>query len=158
PLAPSAWDIVPIVVNAGGFWSAPQSYFVVPLQPGIFDSGGTAVALDSRSQPVTAQNPARIGDTIQIFANGLGSVDQNVAIGPALSSSSALRNPVRVFVGGAEVPVTYQGLAPGLVGTYLVDIVLTTNVKPGSEVPVVLRQDGIPSDISSPVSIPVVQP
>ena len=51
------------------------------------------------------------------------------------------------------MPVTYQGLAPGFVGLYQVNVVLT-GVAPGNHA-VVLQQNGITSNPSLPVSIPV---
>jgi len=63
--------------------------------------------------------------------------------------------PVTVTVGGVEAPVVYQGLAPGFVGLYQVNVVLPSTVTPGDAVPVVVRQNGIVSNPDLPATIPV---
>ena len=67
-------------------------------------------------QQVTAQNPARPGDTLQIFCTGLGAVEQQVETGATAPSFSSVQLPVTVTIGGINAPVDYQGLAPGFVG------------------------------------------
>ncbi|HWP84657.1 MAG TPA: IPT/TIG domain-containing protein, partial [Terriglobia bacterium] len=79
PFTAPVGESVSIVVNANGRLTTPQTYLIAPGQPGVFQAAGTAAVLDSQYRPISAQNPARIGDTLQIFANGLGLVDQPVA-------------------------------------------------------------------------------
>ena len=146
---------VSLVVKAGGQLTAPQNYLIAPVQPNIFESGGFAFALDRQGLPITSQNPARIGDTLQIFATGLGLVEPAVATGVASPPSSTVGNRVTVTIGGVEVPVSSQGLAPGLVGLYQVNVSLPPTVTPGEDVIVLIKQKGIPSNPNSPVSIPV---
>jgi uncharacterized protein (TIGR03437 family) len=62
---------------------------------------------------------------------------------------------VTVTVGGVEVPVQYQGWAPGFVGLHQINVVLTNEVPAGSSVPIVVRQNGVESNPNFPVSIPV---
>ena len=147
-----------IVVHSGGQLSAPQNYLITPVQPGIFQSEGTAAALDGRSRPISVENPARIGDTLQIFAAGLGLVEPSVETGAAAPSSSTVRSRVRVTIGGVEVPVVYEGLAPGFVGLYQINVSLPSTVIPGDEVPIVIRQNGISSNPNSEATIPVRRP
>lgn len=158
PFSAKPGTTVSVVVNVGGRWTAPQNYRIAAVQPSIFQSDGRAAALDGRSRPITFENPARIGDTIQIFATGLGAVEPTVATGAAAPSSSTVRNPVTVRVGGIQVPVTYQGLAPGGVGLYQVNVTLPSTVTPGDEVSVVIEQNGIPSNPNATVSLPVRRP
>lgn len=68
---------------------------------------------------------------------------------------SALRSPVKVTIGGEELPVLYQGLAPGLVGLYQVNVLLSPSIVPGDAVPVVIKQEGVSSN---PVTLPVRAP
>jgi uncharacterized protein (TIGR03437 family) len=148
-------DTVNVLVNSGGRYAAPQNYLIAPNQPGIFQSAGVVAALDSQYRNITAENPARIGDTIQIFATGLGLVDATVASGEAAPSFSTVTNPVTAEVGGVPVPVVYQGLAPGFVGLYQVNVQLTSSVPTGDAVPMVLRQNGLASNPTLPVSLPI---
>jgi uncharacterized protein (TIGR03437 family) len=54
--------------------------------------------------------------------------------------------PVTVLIGGVEVPVSYAGLTTGYVGPYQVDVTLTNAVLTGDDIPVIIRQNGIPSN------------
>ena len=146
---------VSIVVNSGGKLSAPQSYLVVPARPGLFSGDGFAAALDGQSRRITATNPARRGNALQLFAAGLGLTDPQPQSGAASPPSSSVRISVRVKIGGVEVPVTYQGLAPGSVGLYQINVVLLDSVPVGNEVPVVIEQDGLTSNPLAAVRLPV---
>jgi uncharacterized protein (TIGR03437 family) len=158
PFSARIGDSVSIVVNSGGRLSAPQTYLIAPAAPGIFQGGGFAVALDGLNRLVTLQNPARIGGIIQIFATGLGSTDPAVETGAASPSFSTVHNPVVVRIGGQEAPVSYQGLAPGFVGLYQINVFVPPNAPVGEAVPIVVEQVGIPSNGGSIVTLPVAAP
>jgi uncharacterized protein (TIGR03437 family) len=142
-----------IVVRAGGRLTAPQGFLVAQAQPGIFKSGDFAAVLDSEYRPINAQNPARPGDTVQIFATGLGLTDPPASTGELPPPFTNVQAPVTVTIGGVEMPVSYQGLAPGYVGLYQVNAVLPE--MPAGTHALVLRQNGIASNPILPVSIPV---
>lgn len=78
---------------------------------------------------VTAQDPARPGEVLHMYATGLGSVEQTIDSGtPApLDRLLRLRVPIRLsFSDGRAAPeVLFQGLAPGLVGVYQIDFRMT---------------------------------
>ena len=155
PFAARQGDVLPIVVTVNGRVSAPQSYLITAAQPGIFSTDGAATAFDSQGRPINPQNPALLGDTIYIYAAGLGLVDPPVATGAVSPSSTTVLEPVEVFVEGFEVPVTFQGLAPGLVGVYQINFALPDILIPGNDVPVVIRQIGV---LSNTVSMPLRAP
>jgi uncharacterized protein (TIGR03437 family) len=140
------------VVSARGIVSAGEWITIETAQPGIFsvsgDGKGQGAILDARYQLVNGSNPARAGDVIQIFAAGLGATSPPARTGePAPSSPLAvLVTPVRCTIGGAEAPVEFQGLAPGFVGLYQVNVRVPQGVAPGSAVPVALAQNGISSN------------
>lgn len=148
---------VSIVVNASGRFTAPQTYLVAPAMPGIFVGSTGAAVLDGQSRPVTPENPARIGDVLQIFSTGLGATDPPVATGAA-GVASTVTNPVTVAIGGVDAPVVYQGLAPGFVALYQVNITIPAEVTPGDAVPLVISQNGVESNTNLPATIPVRQP
>ena len=153
PVLARPGDRLSMVVIANGRMTAPQSYLIAPAQPGVFKSGDFAAVLDSQYRVISAQNPARIGDTLQIFATGLGLTDPPASTGEYSPSFSIVQNPVTVTVAGIQLPVAYQGLAPGFVGLYQINAVLN-GVTPGTHA-LVLRQNGIASNSTVPVSIPV---
>ena len=152
---------VSIVVSSNGVLTAPQSFLVAPAMPGIFvnDAGIPAirrfVSAGEPSQPVTPQNPARLGDVLEIFATGLGETDPPVGSGDALATGSTVLNPVSVEIGGLGVPVLYQGLAPNFVGLYQVNVLVTDNIPTGS-VQIRLIQNGIVGNPDNPAIITVV--
>ncbi len=146
---------VSIVVNSGGRLTAQQSYPIAAAQPAIFKVGANAAVLDTQFRLITAQNPALTGDTILIFATGLGLTDVAVQTGSGWPGLSNVRVPVTVTIGGATASVGYQGLAPNFVGLYQVNATIPSTVAPGDAVPVVLTQNGVPSNADSPLTIPV---
>ena len=147
-----------MAISVGGLLTAPQNYLIAPAQPGIFIAGENAAILDASFQLVTAQNPARPGDTIQIFATGLGETDPEVGSGEPAPPFSTVSNPVTVTIGGIEAAVAFQGLAPGFVGLYQVNVVVPSGVAPGDAVPLVLTQNGIVANPDLRVTIPVQAP
>ena len=158
PFEVSTGDSVPVATSVGGLLTAPQNYLIAPAQPGIFIAGDNAAILDASFQLVTPQNPVRAGDTIQIFATGLGETDPEVGTGEPAPAFSTVRNPVTVTIGGLDVRVDFQGLAPGFVGLYQVNAVVPAGVEPGDAVPLVLTQNGVVANPDRPVTIPVQAP
>ena len=158
PFSAVPGSTVTVVVKAQGKLSAPQRFLIASVQPNIFEQDGTAFATNQQSQRISSENPARLGQPLQIFATGLGLVDQPPGAGSASPASSTVLSPVRVRIGGIDAPVSFQGLAPGFVGLYQINVFLPGIVQPGDEVTVVLEQNGIPSNASFPVTIPVRNP
>jgi len=117
----------------------------------IFVAGGNGAILDGRSNLVTANNPARIGDTLQIFANGLGAPTRR-CLGDRRSVVAANRSG-NGHGRGVNVPVAYQGLAPGFVGLYQVNVVLVSGVPTGGRNSVVITQNGVASNPALPATI-----
>jgi uncharacterized protein (TIGR03437 family) len=148
-------ESISVAVSVNGRITAPQNYLIAPAQPGVFKAGNFAAVLDANFAQINTNNPARRGDTIQIFANGLGLTNEPVTTGERAPSFSTVQNPVLVTIGGVNVPVSYQGWAPGFVGLHQVNVVLTQDVPTGDSVPLVIRQNGVESNPNLPVSIPV---
>jgi minor extracellular serine protease Vpr len=102
--------------------------------PSLFaGEGGMAAALDATSQVVTSANPARQGQTLQLFANGLGPVVNQPGSGdpaPSYPLASTMAAPV-VTIGGQNAPVVFSGLAPGFAGLYQVNVTVPSGLSPG---------------------------
>jgi uncharacterized protein (TIGR03437 family) len=99
-----------LVVNANGASSAPVEVPIAPAQPEIF--------------AVT-----RAGDSITVWATGLGAVTNPPATGqPGLSSPLArtVADAV-VTVAGADAPVSFSGIAPGFAGLYQINAAFPAN-------------------------------
>jgi minor extracellular serine protease Vpr len=126
--------------------------------PGVFEypgPGGTrfAAALDQRNELVGPHNPARRGEVVQVFVNGLGPVDRQPASGepaPAEPLARTLATPV-VMIGGRPAAVGFSGLAPGHVGLYQLNVVTPGDAPSGTQ-PLVVSVGGVDSP---PVNLPV---
>jgi uncharacterized protein (TIGR03437 family) len=98
--------------------------------PGVFtlDGSGTgdAAALHSDGSIVNAGDPAQVGETIALYATGLGALMAGAQDGVGASSTS-LTNTVdtfEVYVDDVEATVTFSGLAPGFAGLYQLNFVV----------------------------------
>jgi uncharacterized protein (TIGR03437 family) len=106
--------------------------------PGIFTlnaSGtGDAALLDAQTyRPITSASPAKAGEWIQIYATGLGAVNQAVTDGAAPPSPPPQTSAaVQVLIDGVTYNAYWAGLAPGWVGLYAVNLQLPANLAPGS--------------------------
>jgi len=89
--------------------------------------------------------------------SGLWTPERAAATGEAAPPFSTVTTPVTVLIGGVEATVLYQGLAPGFVGLYQVNVQLPSGVAPG-DASLVIRQNGIPNNPDLPVSLPVASP
>jgi uncharacterized protein (TIGR03437 family) len=72
---------------------------------------------------VSATDPAVAGETISLYATGLGAVTVDLplgAAGPANPTATTAASP-QILLGGAPLTVTFSGLAPGYVGLYQVN-------------------------------------
>ena len=105
--------------------------------PGVFTTTqngiGPGAVLDSHYSPVRADNPASIGDTIQIFVTGLGAVTPTVPDGTAAPSSplSLVNADVSVFIDDQPAQVLFKGLSPGSAGLYQINVVVPGGVSTG---------------------------
>ncbi|MBI4904842.1 MAG: hypothetical protein HY820_14470 [Acidobacteria bacterium] len=133
--------------------SATSPVKVVAANVGIFTVGGTASGLatavvvnaDGSTTPVTADAPARPGQTVSISATGLGAVQSDEAVAP---DSSDLSTEVVAWMGGKSATVTAKkraGTAPGVD-----QIVITVPDGLNScSVPLVLQSGGFVSNFAA---------
>jgi minor extracellular serine protease Vpr len=114
---------------------------VVTLQlsdysPAFFEIGsGNVAALDSNNRVIGTTNPAIQGQTVQLYLNGLGPVNNQPASGdPAPSSplATCMSSP-SVTIGGQTATSSFCGLAPGFPGLYQINAIVPTGLTPGSQ-------------------------
>ena len=119
---PSNTVEIPIAASSPGFFTVPRN--------GI----GEGAILDTNFQLISASNPARRGNFVQLFLTGLGVTAPPVADGAAAPTNplSVTNAPLRIFIGGVEATnVTYKGLAPGLAGLYQINVQIPQNAPVG---------------------------
>jgi uncharacterized protein (TIGR03437 family) len=132
--------------------------------PGVFQNGAVnaqnqvrAVVLNQDSTVNSAENPARVGDVIQIYSTGLGIVPNHPADGTPASGAAPMAVPPRAFIDRREMTIEYAGLAPGLVGLWQVNARIPTGAVPangqnsGAIFELILRAEGrLSSDTGQP--------
>ena len=83
-----------VVVNADGQTSVPETVALESAAPGIFSTTGDGRGVGSITHAngalVTAANPAVRGETLVLYATGLGSLTPSVATGNIATSASQL--------------------------------------------------------------------
>jgi uncharacterized protein (TIGR03437 family) len=125
----------------------------LPLQnfaPAFFEvSTGAVAALDMNYEVIGASNPAVHGQSIALYANGLGPVNNPPASGDPASSTAltpTTSTPV-VTIGGATAPVSFSGLAPGFAGLYQINVTVPSTIAAGQQ-PIVVSIGGQTSKVS----------
>jgi hypothetical protein len=111
---------------------------------------------------ITEDNPAVPGETIVVYATGLGLVQPDEAkfstvtgskyFGPALNAPNA---PVDAIAGGKTANVLYAGMKPGTVGVYELVLLLNSDIPTNPQTQMTIAQDIYVSNI---VTFPVVNP
>ena len=140
-----------LVVKVGEAFTVPETINLSAVQPGIFTANssgsGPGSILDVNFALVSSSNPVRAGDAILIFCTGLGATSPPFSSGERapLSPLFTVVTPVTATVDGLPAPVLFNGLAPGLVGLYQVNVQIPAGVSSG-EVDLVLTQGGVNSN------------
>ena len=147
---------VPASLAPGNYALAVQSAFGIATQnvtlaaaaPGIFvlsnNSDGTITgAVVNQSGAInSATAPANRGETIVIYATGLGAT-------AAQGSLSVTTSTVQAVLGGTTLPVSFAGLTPGFVGLYQVNVPIPATTAPGLALSLSLVEAGAGSNTVS---------
>jgi uncharacterized protein (TIGR03437 family) len=148
-----------MTLSVDGLAGAPLAVRVASYNPGLFsgtqDGSGLGAILHGDATPVTSDRPARPGESVSLYATGLGAVDNRPDTGKAASSlllSNTLVRPA-VSIGDRPAVVIFSGLAPGFVGLYQVNVIVPTDLT-DNDYPVVLSIGGVSSNT---VKLPVWQ-
>ena len=127
PLECPTSGTVTATINVGG-QTATQTFVVAPAAPGIFtvsgSGGGDGVILHANNTLVTTAAPATAGETVVIYATGLGPTNPAFVTGSAANQANTTAMPVTVTIGGKSAAVTYSGLSQGSVGLYQVNAIV----------------------------------
>jgi uncharacterized protein (TIGR03437 family) len=163
------WELVPagmsanvnVIVNNNGSVSAPAQVAVSPFSPGVFSSNGLAIAVNSDGTlawptgavPGLTTHPAKIGDTVIVYATGLGAVASPPADGA--NSEDQLRTNLvtpQILIGGVSAKVPFSGLSPQFVGVNQLNVTIP-NVAPGNSVPFQIVLGGITTSDSVTMAV-----
>ncbi len=151
-------------VQRGSTMSVPVELTIVAENPALFLAGPAPVNLglvvdyrDNTNFLVDAQHPVNPGDTVVLYALGMGPVDTDVAPDQISPSSPVAKttSPVVVSIGGAPATPAFAGLAAGAVGLYQVNVAVPSGVAAGTQVPIVVTVGGVSSTtVTIPFQVP----
>jgi uncharacterized protein (TIGR03437 family) len=122
--------------------------------PGLFTADGSgkgqAAALNQDNSVNNSTNPISRGQVLQVYATGVGNIPGAPNDGSAVSTATPTPQPTQAFIGGISCPVQYSGLAPGLVGVWQVNVMVSNSVVPTTSQPnriseLVVFLGGVPS-------------
>jgi hypothetical protein len=149
-------------LNTPGGVSDNFNLNILPAAPSVFrvTAAGSDLQIPTivrafNNEMVTPSNPVHRGDTLVIYATGLGKTSPAVDAGvptPADPLSSTILTP-SVTLGGVPVQVQFAGLTPGYIGLYQINALVGKGVPTGLSVPLNINQ----GSGSTSVSVRVVE-
>jgi uncharacterized protein (TIGR03437 family) len=144
-----------ITVTVAGVTSAPLSITLDAVAPAFFtaDGSGSGVAtvLNTANAPLTSVAPAKPGDTVTVYATGLGATSPVTPTGLAPAVLAKTVATPTLTVGGQPATVVFSGVSPGFAGLYQVAFTVPAGVQ--GTVPMVLSIGGKSTSPASPVTL-----
>jgi uncharacterized protein (TIGR03437 family) len=146
-----------LVLRTPGGASNNFNVVIQPAAPSIFHTGIAGPKSDvptvvraANNELVTLSNPVHHGDTLSIYATGLGATSPAVDPGvpaPFDPLAVAIIAPT-VTLGGVPAEVMYAGLAPGAIGVYQINVRVYGGVPTGMSIPLEIRQGTASTSLS----------
>jgi uncharacterized protein (TIGR03437 family) len=137
---------VGVVVSNNGDLSATVDTNIAAAGPVIL------AVTHADGTPVSAAVMAVPGETLSIYATGLGAVNGNLPIGAAAPGDATLTTLAtpQALIDGAPMTVTFSGLSPGFIGLYQVNAVVPTPATSATQPKFTLSDGGQVSNWQSP--------
>jgi len=151
----TAGGSVNVVVTRAGNASQAVSVPIVPFSPAIYrvhpyttqamalNADGTLTAAPNTVEGMQS-HPATVGDTVLIYANGLG------AVTPAASNGSSSQDVTRiavttptVLIQGVAAQVTFAGHSPKVPGLNLLNVIVQPGITSSDASPLQIQVGGI---------------
>ncbi len=147
---------VQLKVSNGEYSSSRLTVALNEVSPAFFEYSDAAsgrqliAALDQNFGLVTGGTAVPRGGVVQLYANGLGPVENQPRTGEAASSTvlAPCKIAAQLTIGGQNATVLFAGLAPGFVGLYQVNATVPMGAPIGIQ-PVVLTMNGVASKVAS---------
>lgn len=128
--------------------------FTIPIalhSPAFFEIAPGEVAAEDLSYTViTPSHPAIHGNTVTLYANGLGPVSNQPVSGdpsPTLPLAQTTTTPVVTFGTTPATTVSFSGLTPGIAGLYQINVTVPSTLAPGNY-PLTVSIGGVTSKAS----------
>jgi uncharacterized protein (TIGR03437 family) len=133
-----------VIVLTNGALTTPQPIQLSTVSPGLAASpDGTLIAQHSDGSLVSQTSPAMGGEYLVAYLAGLGDTTVPVVSGTAspLSPLAMPSNTVGLTINGAQSPIYFAGLTPGLVGLYQLNFQVPAGL-PSGNITIVVSQNG----------------
>ncbi len=145
-----------LVALSGSDYSVPEEVAVASARPGVFamipNDPGRAIVQNQDTSLNGPANPAARGSAIVAYVSGVGVVEPAVSTGAASPGAEPLaraKGSAVATLGGFEAEVLYLGMTPDFVGLAQLNLIVPPTAPIGSNVPLILKVDGQPSNTLS---------
>ncbi len=144
-----------VVVKVNGDASPIETVRLKPVQPLIFTQNQSGTGLGAIQNVLgdggvalnTFDTPARPGQTVTIFATGLGPTETAVPDGFAASGVNRVTGQTKVSIGGIpDLVPSFAGLSPNSPHLYQVNATVPDDTQIGCSVPLRVSVDGVASN------------
>ncbi|MEO7145403.1 MAG: IPT/TIG domain-containing protein [Bryobacteraceae bacterium] len=146
-----------VVVTLDGHAGPAVTVTIAPAAPAFFQLDvHTVIGTHADGSTITHDAPAQPGETIVLYATGLGQTMPPVSYGEIATKATPVQNPgsVVVLVDGAAVDpasVSYAGLAPGFAGLYQVNLQVPASAGADPEIRIGMAAFTSPPNLILPV-------
>jgi uncharacterized protein (TIGR03437 family) len=128
---------VPIRVVRQGLTGPEISLTLVDAAPQFFADHNNYVLAQHGADysQITPDSPAVAGETIVVYATGLGLTSPNALAGQIDRTAAPITSPLQLSLGGVAFPpdhIEYAGLTPGTAGVYQMNLMLPNDLPAGN--------------------------
>lgn len=117
---------LPGVLAPASFKAGGKQYVAAQLTDGKFAGDPSVISVTER--------PAKPGETITLYGIGFGPVNPASAAGVIVSGQNQLTGALKVMFGQVQATaIPYQGLSPGFVGLYQINVTVPSTVPAGDQ-------------------------
>jgi uncharacterized protein (TIGR03437 family) len=139
-----------IAINADGLTSAPETVPLEAAAPGVFsmtgDGRGPGAITHVNGALVTPANPAARGETLVLYATGLGAMTPIVPTGTLPADLSRAAAQPTLTVAGIPAAVLFAGHSGCCAGLNQINFTIPTGAPVGNSVSVVVSVNAKPSN------------
>jgi len=129
---------VPIYVVRQGVRGPDATITLAAAAPQLFATAdGRVIAQHADYSLITAGSPANAGETIIVYAAGLGPTQPNPASGEIPAYPAQVTGSLTVSIDGSEFPqesIKYAGVTPGSAGVYQINLLLPATLGANPEI------------------------
>ena len=135
---------VKIRVVREGLTGPEVTVTLVDAAPALFETAaGYAIAAHVDNSAIAPGSPAQAGETIVVYACGLGRTQPNPAPGAIPQNAAVIQrlSDLKVYLGGTAIDpprIQYAGLTPGSAGLYQINLVLPDGLGTDPEIRVAI--------------------